>query len=310
MPPNPRALGHRSIHIPAPVQVRLLTAAAALMDGASRVTLGLSPPLRYGLADLLTGPVAPLFLARRLYIAQTFATVLGTAGPTVRARRLARASILNYGRMAMDFLAARRMSDAEILAWARPLHLEHFEAARADGRGIIMALPHLGSWDVAAAFAQAYGCALTVVTENDWAARLVAGSRNDHKVTLAPRDGSLRVLFRALARGGCVAMLCDVAPPGVQTITVPFFGRPAYFPLGPARLAQRTGAPILVVGSVRRPDHRYVLDLEPPIRVDPTLPPDEAIRAATAAMVAGFERLIATYPEQWYPYRPVWPDWA
>src|SRR6185437_4116399 len=121
-------------------------------------------------------------------------------------------SVRNYGRMAMDFLAVRVMSDKEILSWARPRHLEHFEAALGDGRGIIMALPHLGSWDIAAAFAQAYGCDLTVITENDWAAQLVAGSRDGHRITLVPRGGSLRPVFRALKARNCVAMLCDAVP--------------------------------------------------------------------------------------------------
>ncbi len=284
----------------------LFTAASALMDVVSKGVHRLPPPVRYGLADALTGPAAPLFLARRPAIARNYATVLGAS--QARARRPARASVRNYGRMAMDFLAVRVMSDQEILSWASPRHLEHFEAALADGRGIIMALPHLGSWDVAAAFAQAYGCGLTVITENTWAAKLVAGSRDGHHIALVPRDGSVRPIFRALAAKSCVAMLCDAAPPGVPAVAVPFFGRLAPFPVGPARLAHRTRAPILVVGCARQTDHSYVLELQTPIRVDRSLPAEAAILAATAAMAAGFERLIAAYPEQWYPYRPVWPN--
>ncbi|MGH2344552.1 MAG: lysophospholipid acyltransferase family protein [Chloroflexota bacterium] len=296
--------------LPISVQNSLLRTASILMNAASRGVLALPPAARYSVADALTGPAAPLFLARRPYIAGNYAAALGAEESREHARRLARAGVRNYGRMAMDFLAVRVMSDAEVLAWVTPRHLEHFESALGDGRGIIMALPHLGSWDVAAAFAQAYGCALTVVTENDWAAKLVAGSRNGRGLTLAPREGSVRVIFRALAARGCVAMLCDAAPPGVPTVSVPLFGRLAPFPAGPARLAHRTGAPILVVGSVRQPDQSYRLELQPPIRVDRSLPAEQAIPVATRAMVAGFERLIAAYPDQWYPYRPVWPDRA
>jgi lauroyl/myristoyl acyltransferase len=295
------------VSLPASYQEGLLSAASLLMDGVSKGVRALPPATRYGLADALTGPAAPLFLARRPHIARNYATVLGSARDGARARRLARAGVRNYGRMAMDFLAVRMMSDAEVLSWVTPRPLEHFESALGDGRGIIMALPHLGSWDVAAAYALAYGCALTVVTENDWTAKLVAGSRNGRGVTLVTREGSIRAIFRALAAGSCVAMLCDAAPPGVPTVTVPFFGRPAPFPAGPARLAYRTGAPILVIGSVRQPDHRYCLELAPPIRADRSLPAEEAILTATGAMASGFERLIAAYPEQWYPYRPVWP---
>ena len=294
--------------LPPSLHSGLFTAASALMELASKGILGLPSSVRYGLSDALTTPAAPFFLGRRPAVARNYATVLGSSATASRARRLARASVCNYGRMAMDFLAVRVMSDKEILSWARPRHLEHFEAALGDGRGIILALPHLGSWDVAAAFAQVYGCELTVITEDTWAARLVAGSRDGHRVTLVPRSGSLRPVFRALSARGCVAMLCDVTPPGVPTVSVPFFGHQAPFPVGPARLAHHAGAPILVVGSVRQPDHSYVLELLPPIRANRSLPPEQAILAATAAMATGFEQLIAAYPEQWYPFRPVWSD--
>src|SRR6185437_919342 len=297
-------------HISSSTRHNILTAASLLMDSASKAARWLPPSARYGLSDALTALAAPFFLARRPAIARNYAAVLGALASPTRARRLARASVRNYGRMAMDFLAVRVMSDKEILSWARPRHLEHFEAALGDGRGIIMALPHLGSWDIAAAFAQAYGCDLTVITENDWAAQLVAGSRDGHRITLVPRGGSLRPVFRALKARNCVAMLCDAVPPGVPAVSAPFFGCPAPFPVGPARLAHHTGAPILVVGCVRRPDYSYVLEVRPPIRVDRSLPVEEAILATTAEIATGFEQLIAAYPEQWYPYRPVWPAQA
>ncbi|HVC80251.1 MAG TPA: lysophospholipid acyltransferase family protein [Chloroflexota bacterium] len=294
--------------LPPSLHSGLFIAASALMEMASKGILGLPPSVRYGLSDVLTTPAAPFFLGRRPAVARNYAVVLGGSATSPRARRLARASVGNYGRMAMDFLAVRVMSDKEILSWARPRHLEHFEAALGDGRGIIMALPHLGSWDVAAAFAQAYGCDLTVITEDTWAARLVANSRDGHRLTLVPRGGSLRPVFRSLLARGCVAMLCDMAPPGVPAVAVPFFGHPAPFPVGPARLAHHTGAPILIVGSVRQPDHSYILELLPPIRANRSLPAAQAIPAATAAIATGFEQLISAYPEQWYAFRSVWPD--
>jgi lauroyl/myristoyl acyltransferase len=123
-----------------------------------------------------------------------------------------------------------------------------------------------------------------------------------------PRAQSLRALFRALARDECVVLLGDIAPEGVETAQVPFFGRPAPFPLGPARLAQRTRAPILVISCVRMPDYTYRLEAQPPLRADPTRPADAAVLDLTAAIAARFERLIAAWPEQWYPFHPVWPD--
>ena len=277
------------------------------MNVSSHILRHLSPAARYRMADVLSGPVALLWKERRPVIEQNCATVLGVSAGDPRVRALASACVRNFGRMAMDFLAVRTMSDEEVLAWVTPVGERYLDEAMRGGRGVIMALPHVGSWDVAAVFAQAYGCRLTVVTQDDWLAELVAGSRMGRGVTLAPRNGSLRVLFRALKRNECVVMLCDIAPPGVPAIAVPFFGRPALFPVGPARLAQRTGAPIMVVGSVRTPNRTYRVEAQPLLRANPALPDGEAIEQLTAAIAAGFERFIASYPTQWYPFHPIWP---
>jgi KDO2-lipid IV(A) lauroyltransferase len=171
---------------------------------------------------------------------------------------------------------------------------------------VIFALPHVGSWDVAAAFAQALELKLTVVTESNWVTELVAGSRTQHGVTLAPRDRSLRPLFQALRRNECVVMLSDVAHEGIQTMDVDFFGRPAPFPMGPARLAQRTGAPILVVTSVRQDDGTYLIAAGEPLVPDDSHPPEEEIARLTAEVACGFERIIRNAPDQWYPFGRVW----
>ncbi|HWE60299.1 MAG TPA: lysophospholipid acyltransferase family protein [Chloroflexota bacterium] len=284
-----------------------LAGAAALLDATSSWIRRLPPSARYHIADALTWPFLLFWLPTRPAIAENYAAILGLAATHPKARRLARLSVRNYGRMAMDFLAVRTMSEAEIRAWATGAGRSNMDEALQEGHGVIMALPHLGSWDVAAAFAQSYGWKLTVVTERNWAAALVAGSRKGRGVTLAPRQGSLRLLFRALARNECVAILCDIAPEGVPTVTVPFFGRPAPFPTGPARLAQRSKAPILVASSVRLPDTTYLVEGQPLLRPDPTATPDEAVARLTAAIAAGFERSIAAHPEQWYPFHPLWP---
>src|SRR5438874_11037343 len=106
--------------------------------------------------------------------------------------------------------------------------------AQRDHRGIIIVLPHAGSWDVAAAYAQAYGLQLNIVTESNLLTELVAGSRTGHGVTLVPRDQSLRALLRALARDECVVLLGDMARKGLATAVEPLLSHPAPFPLVPS----------------------------------------------------------------------------
>lgn len=289
-----------------------LMAAGALLDGVSATIRRLPLQTRYAVSDQIIWALGPLLRRAERTAEANFAHVVGPA-----ARAAAERSLRNYGRMAMDFLASRTMQSDELFALVEKRGEDHFRAALAQGHGVIFALPHVGSWDVAAVFAQAYGCKLTIVTESDWATELVAGSRLAHGVTLAPRDQSLRPLFRALRRQECAVMLCDITPPGVQTVDVPFFGAPARFPLGPARLSAATGAPVLVIMSVRAADNHYIVEAQPallPARAT-NRPSDRSARAReadtaaiamTAAIAAGFERIIRAYPDQWYPFHPVW----
>lgn len=290
-----------------PFRRATLAVAGALLDATSRGVRAVPTARRYAPADAITTPLTRLLRARRRTIAMNYAVMLGTTPDDPLARWLARESILNYGRMAIDFLASRTMSPEQARALATARGEEHLRDALSDGKGVIFVLPHFGSWDVAAVLASSFGCKLTVVTESDWLTELVAGSRQSAGVTLAPRDRSLRALFRALARQECVVMLTDVINDGVLSIEVPFFGNPAPFPMGPARLAEHTGAPIMVASAWRKPDHTYHIEGQEPLRADPARSTDENVYALTAGIARGFEHVITPHPEQWYPFHPIWP---
>lgn len=291
-------------HLAAPHPGMLIDVA---MRGCGRALSLIPRRWRYTPADVLTALIAPILVRQRPVIARNLSAVLNCSPANSRASALARHSIRNFGRMAIDFLIVSTWPPHMVRQWVTVQGDEHLQAALRAGRGAIFALPHLGSWDVAAAFFPAgYGLRLTVVTESDWAARLVAESREERGVTLIARGNSLRALFRALAGNQCVALLCDIAKEGLPSAEAPFFGHPAPFPLGPARLSLRTGAPILVVACVRRPDGAYLLEAQPPLWPAHYGEGDDAARALTADVAAGFQRVISAHPAQWYPFHPIW----
>jgi len=283
-----------------------LAGASALMDGVSRAVRAAPARYRYLPSDLVTVPVILLASRLRATIERNYATALDAPMTDPRVRALARASVRNYGRMAVDFLAVRTMTPAEVLDWVTPVNERYLREALEGGRGALLILPHFGSWDVAASFAQAFGLQLTIVTEGNWVAELVAGSRTSHGVSLVPRERSLRPLFRALARNECVVMLSDIAKDDLQAAAVPFLGHPVRFPLGPARLSRQTGAPILVVSCARLPGGGYRIEPQPPLCADPNKPAQEAVTDLTARVAAGFERVVAAHPAQWYPFHEIW----
>jgi Kdo2-lipid IVA lauroyltransferase/acyltransferase len=74
-------------------------------------------------------------------------------------------------------------------------------------------------------------------------------------VQLAPANlGGVRLLLKALRRGEAVGILPDQVPGGGEGIWVDFFGRPAYTMTLAGKLAQATGATILLTAAIRLPD--------------------------------------------------------
>jgi KDO2-lipid IV(A) lauroyltransferase len=105
----------------------------------------------------------------------------------------------------------------------------------------------------------------------------------------APSAG--RALRRAL-RGGVLGLMID-QDTRVEGTWVPFFGRPAYTPLGPAQLAQRLGAALAVSFIERLPDGSHLL------RVSPPLEPEGGAEELTRTLTAAVEEQIRRVPEQW-----------
>ncbi len=202
--------------------------------------------------------------------------------------------------------------------WLRPqgqgvLHLvkwdrvELFESALDAGKGVILALPHMGCWEmIGQSLAERYGptrgplVALYRPARKDWLAPLVASSRNRPGLQTVPTSvAGVRSLIRVLRGGGYTAILPDQVPPEGQGAWAPFFGRQAYTMTLLPRLAQQTGARVLLCWCERLPGSAgYVMHFEPleaPELHDATATPE----AAAAAVNAGMERLIRRAPGQY-----------
>lgn len=202
--------------------------------------------------------------------------------------------------------------------WLRPqgqgvLHLvrwdgaELFESALDAGKGVILALPHMGCWEmIGQSLAERYGptrgplVALYRPARKAWLAPLVASSRNRPGLQAVPTSvAGVRSLIRVLRGGGYTAILPDQVPPEGQGAWAPFFGRPAYTMTLLPRLAQQTGARVLLCWCERLSGSAgYVMHFEPldaPELHDASATPE----AATAAVNAGMERLIRRAPGQY-----------
>src|SRR5438552_14500639 len=176
-----------------------------------------------------------LSLAQRNAALDNYAAALGKDRSDPEVARVARRAFQNYGRMLMDFLLLGSLTPDELIARVSVDGREHLDAALARGRGAIMAVPHMGSWDVAGSYAGALGYSISAVAER------FPGSLTDAVVETRQRFGldviplgrsAVRSINQALGSNGVVALLCDLEQgPGVE---VRFFGRRAIVRGGPA----------------------------------------------------------------------------
>lgn len=188
---------------------------------------------------------------------------------------------------------------------------EHIEAGLALGKGVILALPHLGGWEWGGAWMAARGHRLVAVVEKIEPPELLAWFAEQRAaigidvVTLGP-DVSGTVL-RALRDNRIVCLLSDrdIAGDGVD---VEFFGERTTLPGGPATLALRTGATLVPAAVYFRPGRDHLGVVRPPVPVERLGRLREDIARITQALAYELEALIRAAPEQWHLLQPNWPS--
>jgi lauroyl/myristoyl acyltransferase len=186
--------------------------------------------------------------------------------------------------------------------------VEHLNVALARGRGVVVALPHSGNWDMAGLwFVGRHGAFSTVVERLAPEAlyqRFVAyrGSLGFDIIPLTGDETLTRRLLHRLRAGGVVCLLADRDLTGAGT-AVKFFGATARMPLGPARLAAATGATLLVVGCWFTADG-WGIRFHPPVPV----PDRSVVMQATQTVADCFATDIAAHPQDWHMLQPLWID--
>lgn len=186
--------------------------------------------------------------------------------------------------------------------------MEHLEAARDAGRGVIVALPHIGSWEWGGALLARIGLPMTAVAERleppalfEW----FRAKREAMGIHVVPLDEhASTALVQVLRAGGVVGLLCDRDLEG-NGVGATFFSRRVTLPGGPATLALRTGAPILVAACYSGPGRDHHAVVLPPIVAERTgARLREDVTRVTQQVAAGLEQLIRRAPEQWHVLPP------
>jgi len=188
---------------------------------------------------------------------------------------------------------------------------EQFTEAMAAGRGVVLALPHVGSWEWGGAWLARRGYPMTAVAELLEPPELYQWFVRQRQrlgltiVPLGPEAGG--VLLRTLRAGGLVGLLCDRDIVG-NGIEVDFFGERTTLPGGPATLALRTGAALMAGAVYSGPGKNHTAVILPSLPTERTGSLRTDVTRLTQALAGDLETLIRRAPEQWHVFQPNWPS--
>lgn len=203
----------------------------------------------------------------------------------------------SIGRLLVAFARFPKIGKDEIGDWIRYEGFEHFERAIMQGRGVLFATAHLGNWELSAFAHGLLTAPMSVVVrplDNPLIDAIVEKRRALSGNTLLSKRDFARSILQALRRNEAVGILVDQNASTENGAFVPFFGRVACANLTFARLAARSGAPVIPGFAVwRAEERRYVLRFYPPVEITGDATAD------TARIQAAVENAIREYPDQW-----------
>jgi len=228
---------------------------------------------------------------------------------TVALRHLSKVNFRNHAKAYADLM---QLPGARIEAM-RPLlkvkGLEHLEAARSLGKGVLAVSCHMGSYEVVAAIWSATLAPVSFFAEEVEPRALFEWYRDTRArlgISVLTLDmGGIRKVLQALREQEMVitAIDRDITETGYL---MPFFGKLAPIPLGPASIALRLGTPLLPVCVYRLPDDTYMAEAAPHIFAKSTGNPRADQVRATQQLLRQIERFIQQHPEQWHVPHRIW----
>lgn len=192
----------------------------------------------------------------------------------VAVRELSREAVRSYLRYWCDAFRIQDWSPDEITSRVRTENEHNLRDAIASGNGAVAALPHMGNWDLAGAWACLNVTPIATVAERLKPEQLFAKFlryRESLGMTVLPLTGGdvdiMGTLSNHLRSGGLVALPADRDLSG-SGVPVTFFGEQTRMPAGPATLALRTGAaliPSTITYEGREPHHGVVVHFGEPV---------------------------------------------
>lgn len=284
----------------------------AVIGAAMKLAQALPEGGGYRLARLFASAVCRFKPAMYHVVRNNLRQVLGPEAGEERLEATTRSLFVHAGRANYDFFRLIDRSAEEIarVVSFSPRALARLQEALADRRGALLLGTHMGNFNLAipALFAHvgAPVQVLSVASPNE-GFTLLNRQRIKWGLEVTPiAPQTLRQAIRRLEVGGAVLTAFDF-PIRENSTLIPFFGKPAYFPLGPARLARLTNA-VVLMGSCRYdPEQGYVVRADS-VELERTKDRQQDVLVNSRRMAEVLEGYVAENPDQWLMFYPFWPE--
>ena len=209
----------------------------------------------------------------------------------------------HLGWQLVEFCRMPRYTASNTRNWMRTEGLDHYLAAQAKGKGVLVLTGHLGAWELSSFYHSLMGHPMGLVIrrlDNRRLDEFVNGIRCMHGNRVLHKDDFARGLLTAMRAGDTVGILMDTNMTPPQGGFVNFFGIPACTATGLARVALKTGAAVLPGFMLwEAAEQKYVLHFGSELRLAETSDHEADILAATQQCNDVLESWIRRYPDQW-----------
>jgi KDO2-lipid IV(A) lauroyltransferase len=279
--------------------------------GLARVLQGLPRRVAAALASAAGLIIAALWRGKRPLVRANLRRVLGPQPSDAALEQLVTKAFVSYANYWVESARVVAFRSDQIESTFTIEGFERFRLEMAKGRGVVIVLPHVGSWEYGGRWLAQQGYPMTTVGELleppelfEW----FTSQRGALGLTvMPPGPGTTVRLLDTLRAGRVVGLLADRDLVG-NGVAVEFFGEKTTLPGGPALLALRSGAPLMTCAIYQRPGGRYHAIMQPPLDSTRTGPMRQDVQRLTEDAARALEHLIRVSPEQWHLFQPNWPS--
>jgi KDO2-lipid IV(A) lauroyltransferase len=228
--------------------------------------------------------------------------------PDREIRRIRIRMFRNFAKYLVDFFRFEKLDAEYIKNNIRIENIRYFEEALSKSKGAIVLTAHLGNWELGGVVIALCGYPFWVVAlphKDKRVDNFFNSQRESKGIKVIPLGKAVRKSLDVLKENKILALVGD-RDFSEKGMILDFFGKPTFFPEGPAAFSLKTGATIVPGFMLRNGDDSFTLRIEKPLDFIPTGNKERDLRELITRYKIIFEDYIRRFPDQWYMFRKFW----